>query len=209
MTKRTRVPNSTQAEVLVQSRRRCCVCFGLNRDSAVKKGQIAHLDGNRENNRIENLAFLCLNHHDEFDTRTSQSKGLTLKEVLEYRDELHYHFGNWSNRIARDELLNFLAFAVADIGSMAEAAIKAAGTSVWYADSLAKDVLTQDKFDSCDGDLYVPYLTTLDYYASWGWLTFTYEEQEENGVPARMVITVDRKPVCDEVARQIVTDEDT
>lgn len=203
MTVRTRVPDSTQAEVLVQSRRRCCVCFGLNRDESVKKGQIAHLDGNRNNNVLENLAFLCFDHHDEFDSRTSQSKGLTRQEISTYRDELLYHFGSWSARIPRDELLNFLAFAVADLDAMAQAAIKAAGTTVWHAESLAKEVLTRDEFDSGDGDLWLPYLRTLEYYASWGWLTFSYEEREVEGEMDRVYFTIDRKQVCDDVANRI------
>ena len=54
----------------------------------MKAGQIAHLDGDRVNNRIDNLAFLCLVHHDDYDSRTSQRKGLTLQEVKRYREEL-------------------------------------------------------------------------------------------------------------------------
>lgn len=82
------LPKDIETSVLVESRRRCCICFGLDRDTKLKAGQIAHLDGNRDNNRIENLAFLCLKHHDDYDSRTSQRKGLTMHEVKKYRDEL-------------------------------------------------------------------------------------------------------------------------
>ena len=75
---RQKVPQSTQTEVIMASRRRCCICFGLEIDVVRKRGQIAHLDGDPSNNDFENLAFLCLEHHDEYDGRTSQSKGLTL-----------------------------------------------------------------------------------------------------------------------------------
>ena len=71
------------------SRRRCCICYGLNRDVQIKQGQIAHLDGNPSNDALDNLAFLCLAHHDIFDSKTSQSKGLTPQEVRKYRKELH------------------------------------------------------------------------------------------------------------------------
>lgn len=203
MTSRKRIPESTQAEVLVQSRRRCCICFGLKRDDEVKKGQIAHLDGNRNNNKIENLAFLCFDHHDEFDTSTSQSKGLNFNEVLKYREELHYHYGNWAARLERDALLNFLAFAFADIDSMAKAAVKAAGTSTCFGKQLAIEVLSRNEFDSCDGDLYIPYLNTLDYFAAWGWLTYEYQERHELEEMVRIFIIVTRKALCDEIVKAI------
>jgi hypothetical protein len=80
---------SVETEVLKGSGRRCCLCFGLYRDLGVKSGQIAHLDQNPANNRVDNLAFLCLEHHDQYDTPTSQSKGWTILEVKSYRAELH------------------------------------------------------------------------------------------------------------------------
>jgi len=77
--------------ILVQSRRRCCMCYGLNRDTSIKQGQIAHIDRNSQNDEIDNLAFLCLEHHDQYDSRTSQSKGFLEQEIRQYRDELHKH----------------------------------------------------------------------------------------------------------------------
>jgi hypothetical protein len=71
--------------VLAGSRRRC---FALRKDDAEKRGQIAHLDRDRSNNSPDNLAFFCLEHHDQYDARTSQSKGLTIEETRRYRAEL-------------------------------------------------------------------------------------------------------------------------
>ena len=85
---RSKIPLETETEVLLRSRRRCALCFGLTRDTSIKRGQIAHLDRDRSNNKIENLAFLCLDHHDQYDSRTSQSKGLKITEVQYYRAEL-------------------------------------------------------------------------------------------------------------------------
>lgn len=87
MTKRKHVTNA-ETEVLRRSGRRCCVCFALHRDLGVKRGQIAHLDRNPANSTVANLAFLCLEHHDQYDSRTSQSKGLTVQEIESYRSEL-------------------------------------------------------------------------------------------------------------------------
>lgn len=76
------------ADVVAASRRRCCLCYALRTDTSEKKGQIAHLDRNPSNGAADNLAFLCLEHHDQYDSRTSQSKGLTIEEVKRYRTEL-------------------------------------------------------------------------------------------------------------------------
>lgn len=87
--KRKTLPKEIQAEVLTLSRRRCAICFGIERDIRVKKGQIAHLDKNRENSSLDNLAFLCQEHHDEYDRISRQTKGYQEREVKQYRDELY------------------------------------------------------------------------------------------------------------------------
>lgn len=89
MTKRKRISKETETELLVRSRRRCCICFGLNQNLAEKKGQIAHLDGDPSNSDPDNLAYLCFDHHDQYDSRTRQSKGLTIDEVKRYREQLY------------------------------------------------------------------------------------------------------------------------
>ena len=86
---RPRLPEHVAACVLVLSRRRCCLCYGLERDTGMKIGQIAHLDQDPANNDPDNLVFLCFAHHDQYDTRTSQSKGLLRSEVVAHRDELY------------------------------------------------------------------------------------------------------------------------
>ena len=86
---RKKIPDAVQAEVLTLSRRRCCICYGLNKDRKEKKGQIAHLDQDNTNSSLENLAFLCLDHHDQYDSRTSVTKNFTANEVIKYREELY------------------------------------------------------------------------------------------------------------------------
>src|SRR6266567_8992503 len=82
---RRKISTEAMAAVLIKSARRCCLCFGLNGDFSEKKGQIAHLDHNAANNSECNLVFLCLEHHDAFDSSTSQSKGITREEIKYYR----------------------------------------------------------------------------------------------------------------------------
>ena len=91
------VSKENQEKVLVQSARRCCICFGLHGRFDEVQGQIAHLDGNNENNDLENLAFLCLPCHERYDSTTSQSKGLTIEEAKRYRDMLHEQVRKWRN----------------------------------------------------------------------------------------------------------------
>ena len=71
------------------SRRRCALCYKLKGDLTEKKGQIAHLDQNPANYAEGNLAWLCLEHHSEYDSRTSQHKNYTMPEVKKARDDLH------------------------------------------------------------------------------------------------------------------------
>lgn len=89
MSKRKSISMDIVVAVLTSSKRRCALCFGLSGDLKEKKGQIAHLDQNSSNNSEENLVFLCLDHHDQFDSSTSQSKGLTKEEVRTYRKHLY------------------------------------------------------------------------------------------------------------------------
>jgi hypothetical protein len=86
--RRSKLPRKTEKEALVRSRRRCCLCVFINGDLSVKQIQIAHIDHNRDNNNLDNLVILCLNHHDEFDSQRSQSKGITASEIKHYRYEL-------------------------------------------------------------------------------------------------------------------------
>jgi len=85
MSNREPIPKHIEAEVLIKCCRRCCICYGLEGDLSEKQGQIAHLHKNSANNAPDNLAYLCLPHHDRYDGRTSQSKGLTMEEVKNYR----------------------------------------------------------------------------------------------------------------------------
>jgi len=88
MTKHKKIPQKILMRVLVACARRCCLCFGLDGDFSEKKGQVAHIDRNPANHNEHNLVYLCLLHHDNFDSSTSQSKGIIKEEVLFYRNKL-------------------------------------------------------------------------------------------------------------------------
>ena len=85
---RQKVASSVEIRVLLECARRCALCYGLNRDLSEKRGQIAHIDRDATNSREKNLAYLCFDHHDAYDSRSSQSKGFISAELLAYKQEL-------------------------------------------------------------------------------------------------------------------------
>ena len=90
--KRKKIPPAIEAQVLTESRRRCCLCFHLDGETAANlQGQIAHIDRQRSNNVEPNLAYLCMPHHDNYDSKPSQSKGLTPTELRHAKRALYEH----------------------------------------------------------------------------------------------------------------------
>jgi hypothetical protein len=89
MAKRARINDKVLASVLVRSRRRCCLCFFLDHEREVKDGQVAHIDGRRSNNAEDNLVYLCLHHHDKYDSRAKQTRRLTADEIKHHRQKLY------------------------------------------------------------------------------------------------------------------------
>ncbi len=88
MSGRIAINRVVEASVLTKSARRCALCFGLDGDLTRKKGQIAHIDKDPSNAREENLVYLCVEHHDEYDSTTRQSKGITADELRTYKQAL-------------------------------------------------------------------------------------------------------------------------
>ena len=82
------------------------MCFGLEGDLAVKKGQMAHLDRNRSNPDPENLAFLCQGCHTIYDEKSNRILGFTPEEIRHYRDLLYVKLGHdrseWSLTMRAD-----------------------------------------------------------------------------------------------------------
>jgi len=106
MAKREKISAEIQTELLVRCARRCCVCYGLGGDTSLKKGQIAHLNKDPNSNSLENLVYLCFDHHDEYDSITRQSKGLTKTELIEYRKRLYTYLESISpQQVSKDIVL--------------------------------------------------------------------------------------------------------
>jgi hypothetical protein len=72
---------SLVVSTLLQCKRRCCLCWYLKHDLTAKKGQIAHADHDRNNNAEPNLVYLCLSHHDWYDSHPSVTRSMTAREL--------------------------------------------------------------------------------------------------------------------------------
>ncbi|WGE75422.1 HNH endonuclease signature motif containing protein [Actinobacillus equuli] len=72
---RPRIPSDLQRKVKIEAGHKCAV----NRCNSTTC-EIHHIDGNRENNVIENLIFLCRNHHKQ-----AHEGFITKKELMEYK----------------------------------------------------------------------------------------------------------------------------
>jgi len=83
-TKSTKVPPKTVGELLFKTNIQCCVCK--------KRGQqIHHLNGNKYDHRIDNLAYLCISPcHDEATKTGGLSRKLDKETIINFREH-HYH----------------------------------------------------------------------------------------------------------------------
>lgn len=80
---------AVKIEVATKCRRKCALCFALQGDTDIKKGQIAHIDRDSANASKENAAFLCVTHHDEYDSISRQTIRITPDELKEYQQSLY------------------------------------------------------------------------------------------------------------------------
>jgi len=86
--RRPPIKRKVAEDVIAECRRVCAMCFALQGDGTTKNGQLAHLDQNNANNNPDNLAWLCLAHHDDYDTVRRQTRNFTPGEVKRYQADL-------------------------------------------------------------------------------------------------------------------------
>lgn len=80
--KRMPIKRLIAARVLFGSDRTCCVCRIRS-----KPVQIHHIDDNRNNNAIGNLAILCFDCHGDTQLRGGFGRKLEAEQVILYRDD--------------------------------------------------------------------------------------------------------------------------
>lgn len=81
-------PKEVEKEVLLECRRICALCYGLDGITTSCDGHLAHIDHNPSNSSKENGAFLCVRHHEDYDRPRVLTKGLTEGELREYQRRL-------------------------------------------------------------------------------------------------------------------------
>jgi hypothetical protein len=87
--KRTPISVDVADEVMFRSDQTCCHCRERG-----KSVQIHHIDENRHNNTIDNLAVLCLDCHNNTQLRGGFGRHLSRGLVLKYRND-------WLRRVNR------------------------------------------------------------------------------------------------------------
>lgn len=87
MAERKKIPKTVESDVLYKSDFKCCVC-----QDGTQGVHVHHIDENPNNNKLNNLAFLCFYHHDEASKKGSLSKKLTPRTIKKFRD-------NWYEEI--------------------------------------------------------------------------------------------------------------
>lgn len=80
--KRIPIPPKVAAQIMFESDRTCCVCT-----SKGKKIQIHHIDDNPANNKLENLAVLCLECHDDTLLKGGFGRKLNAGQIILYKKE--------------------------------------------------------------------------------------------------------------------------
>jgi hypothetical protein len=85
------IPEKVQSELLYINDMTCCICHRRS-----KPVVIHHIDGNRSNNSIDNLAVLCNDHHDLVHSKRSLTKNLTPHVLKKYKE--HWELYN-KNRV--------------------------------------------------------------------------------------------------------------
>jgi hypothetical protein len=90
--KRKDFPIEVQLEILLKCRRTCALCYYLEGELNWKPGQLAHIDRDPSNVSKENAAYLCMPHHDEYDSERSQTKKFLPAELKACQEQLYEVF---------------------------------------------------------------------------------------------------------------------
>lgn len=83
-----KIPLTVVNSLFTSCHRVCALCWALERDGRAKEGQIAHIDRVNTNHKLANLCWLCLFHHNRYDTKMNQSKNFDKGELIRYKKDV-------------------------------------------------------------------------------------------------------------------------
>jgi hypothetical protein len=90
MSNRSQIPSGIADNLMVMNRRICCIC---NQEG--KHLHIHHIDGNHNNNDIENLAVLCLECHSRVTGDEGFGRRFTPNEVSIFKKKWEEACDSW------------------------------------------------------------------------------------------------------------------
>lgn len=99
--KRKAIPTSLRSDVLIKNRHLCCVC----QDGYL---QIHHINGNNSDNQIENLAVLCMKHHDMATAPQGLTARLTSDQLMQYKIAHEAACAESMHKVARSRAAFFM-----------------------------------------------------------------------------------------------------
>jgi len=94
MPTRVKIPHKTEVKVLVKNKHICCVCRELRSSQEV---QIHHINGNPSNNIQDNLAVLCVYHHNLANIGLKKGEIGSGKKITP--DEVKKYKSDWERRV--------------------------------------------------------------------------------------------------------------
>jgi hypothetical protein len=90
--KRIKIPEKITAKLIVENRRRCCICREPRRPI-----QIHHIDSNPSNNEMNNLAVLCIECHSNVSGNQGFGKSYSVEEVKLHKQSWELRCKVWLN----------------------------------------------------------------------------------------------------------------
>lgn len=101
MLMRTKIGGPLRSAILIANRHSCCVC---GRGSV----QIHHINSDPSDNRLENLAVLCTQHHDKATAPKGLTASLKPKDIRIYKERWEKECEELNHRIARSRTAFFM-----------------------------------------------------------------------------------------------------
>ena len=83
--KRKKLKINVARKVALTCRRVCAMCWALYGVGSAQRGQIAHADHDPTNDKENNLVWLCVSCHDEYDSTPKQTRRIDQGELKAYK----------------------------------------------------------------------------------------------------------------------------